>query len=92
MDTTGDDAHDSGHGVQALLALPVMAPVVALALGVSTTYTGLYVAVVYAGAMAASLAAGAAVARIGAVRVSQTGLVLCTAGLALCAVPYVSAC
>ena len=75
----------------ALLALPVMAPVVALALGVSTTYTGLYVAVVYAGAMAASLAAGAAVARFGAIRVSQTGLVLCTAGLALCAVPYVSA-
>jgi len=70
----------------ALLALPVMAPVVARALGVSTTYTGLYVAVVYAGAMAASLAAGAAVARFGAIRVSQTGLVLCAAGLGLCAV------
>jgi hypothetical protein len=47
----------------ALLALPVMAPVVAQALGVSTTYTGLYVAVVYAGAMLASLSAGATVAR-----------------------------
>jgi len=70
----------------ALLALPVMAPVVARALGVSTTYTGLYVAVVYTGAMAASLAAGAAVARFGAIRVSQTGLVLCAAGLGLCAV------
>lgn len=75
----------------ALLTLPVMAPVVALALGVSTTYTGLYVAVVYAGAMVASLAAGAAVARFGAIRVSQTGLVLCAAGLALCAVPSVPA-
>lgn len=32
----------------ALLALPVMAPVVARALGVSTTYAGLYVAVVLA--------------------------------------------
>lgn len=73
----------------ALLALPVMAPVVARALGVSTAYTGLYVAVVYAGAMAASLAAGAAVARFGAIRVSQAGLVLCAAGLALCAVPSV---
>ena len=73
----------------ALLALPVMAPVVAQALGVSTTYTGLYVAVVYAGAMLASLAAGAAVARFGAIRVSQAGLVLCAAGLALCAVPSV---
>jgi len=73
----------------ALLSLPVMAPVVALALGVSATYIGLYVAVVYAGAMLASLAAGAAVARFGAIRVSQTGLVLCAAGLALCAVPSV---
>jgi MFS family permease len=75
----------------ALLALPVMAPVVARALGVPTTYAGLYVAVVYAGAMAASLAAGAAVARFGAIRVSQTGLMLCAAGLALCAVPSVPA-
>ena len=75
----------------ALLALPVMAPVVALALGVSTTYTGLYVAVVYAGAMLASLAAGAAVARFGAIRVSQAGLVLCAVGLAMCAVPSVAA-
>ena len=75
----------------ALLALPVMAPVVARALNVSTAYTGLYVAVVYAGATAASLAAGAAVARFGAIRVSQAGLVLCAAGLGLCAVPSVPA-
>lgn len=75
----------------ALLVLPVMAPVVALALDVSTTYTGFYVAVVYAGAMVASLAAGTAVARYGAIRVSQAGLVLCAAGLALCAVPSVPA-
>ena len=75
----------------ALLALPVMAPVVARALSVSTAYTGLYVAVVYAGAMAASLAAGAAVARFGAIRVSQAGLLLCAAGLGLCAVPSVPA-
>ena len=75
----------------ALLALPVMAPVVARALSVSTAYTGLYVAVVYMGAMAASLAAGAAVARFGAIRVSQAGLLLCAAGLGLCAVPSVPA-
>ena len=72
----------------ALLTLPVMAPVVALALGVSAAYTGLYVAVVYAGAVLASLSAGAAVARFGAIRVSQVGLALCAAGLALCAVPW----
>jgi len=75
----------------ALLALPVMAPVVAVALGVSTAYTGLYVAVVYAGAMVASLAAGAAVARFGAIRVSQAGLLLCAAGLGLCVVPSLPA-
>lgn len=73
----------------AVLTPPVMAPVVAQALGVSTTYTGLYVALVYIGAMVASLAAGAAVARFGAIRVSQGGLVLCAAGLLLCALPSV---
>lgn len=72
----------------ALLTLPVMAPVVAPALGLPATLIGLYVAIVYAGAMAASLAAGAAVARFGAIRVSQAGLLLCAAGLALCAVPH----
>ena len=71
----------------AVLALPVIAPVVAPALGVSTTYTGLYVAIVYLGAMAGSLVGGAAVARFGAIRVSQAGLVLCAAGLALSAAP-----
>jgi MFS family permease len=75
----------------ALLALPVMAPVVARALGVTTAYTGLYVAVVYAGAMTASLAAGAAVARFGAIRVSQAGLLLCAAGLGLCTIPSLPA-
>jgi MFS family permease len=73
----------------ALLTLPAMAPRVAEAVGVSATYIGLYIAVAYAGAMAASLAAGAAVARYGSIRVSQAGLLLCAAGLALCAVPQV---
>lgn len=73
----------------AVLTPPVMAPVLAAALGVSAAYTGLYVAIVYAGAMVASLAAGAAVARWGPIRVSQAGLVLCAAGLVLCALPSV---
>lgn len=64
----------------AVLTLPVMAPAVAQALGASAAYTGVYVAIVYAGAMAASLAGGTAVARWGAIRVSQAGLVLCAAG------------
>lgn len=75
----------------ALLTLPVMAPVVAPALGVSAALVGVYVAIVYAGAMVASLGAGAVVGRFGAIRVSQAGLVLCAAGLALCAVPHVAA-
>jgi MFS family permease len=70
----------------ALLTLPVMAPVVGSALGVSSAYVGVYVALVYAGAMLASLSAGTAVARFGAIRVSQVGLMLCALGLALCAV------
>jgi len=70
----------------ALLTLPVMAPVVADALGVSSVYVGVYVAIVYVGAILASLAAGTAVARYGAIRVSQAGLLICALGLALCAV------
>lgn len=74
----------------ALLTLPVMAPVVGPALGVSAALVGVYVAIVYAGAMVASLGAGAVVGRFGAIRVSQAGLVVCAAGLALCAVPHVA--
>jgi len=72
----------------ALLTLPVMAPVVGQALAVSPALVGVYVAVTYAGAMAASLMGGDLVRRIGAIRVSQWGLVLCACGLLLCAVPW----
>lgn len=72
----------------ALLTLPVMAPVVAQDLQVSPALVGLYVSMTYAGAMAASLMGGATVNRLGAIRVSQWGLVLCAAGLLLCAVPW----
>ena len=75
----------------ALLTLPVMAPAVEQATGVPAAYVGVYVAIVYVGAIFASLSAGAAVARWGAIRVSQGGLVLCAAGLALCAVPSLGA-
>ncbi|MDB5956326.1 MFS transporter [Ramlibacter sp.] len=72
-----------------LLTIPAMAPRVAEALAVSAAYVGLYIALAYAGAMAASLAAGAVVARWGSIRVSQAGLLVCAAGLALSAVPAV---
>ena len=75
----------------ALLALPVMATVVAQAVGVSATLVGVFVALAYVGAIVSSLASGSAVARFGAIRVSQVGLVLCAAGLAACALPSVAA-
>ncbi len=75
----------------ALLAVPVMATVVAQALGVSATLVGVFVAIAYVGAIMASLASGSAVARFGAIRVSQAGLLLCAAGLVLCALPSLPA-
>jgi MFS family permease len=75
----------------ALLALPVMATVVAQAVGVSATLVGVFVALAYVGAIVSSLASGSAVARFGAIRVSQVGLLLCATGLAACALPSVAA-
>lgn len=75
----------------ALLTVPVMATVVAQALGVSATLTGMFVAVAYVGAILASLASGSAVARFGAIRVSQVGLVLCAVGLVVCMLPSLTA-
>jgi len=72
----------------ALLTLPVMAPVVAQDLHISPAMVGVYVSMTYAGAMAASLMGGATVNRLGAIRVSQWGLMLCAAGLLFCAVPW----
>lgn len=72
----------------ALLTLPVVAPVVAKDLNVSTTYLGAYVALVYFAAMIASLLGGAGVKRWGAIRLSQAGLVCSGIGLFLCAVPH----
>lgn len=75
----------------ALLTLPVMAPVAAKALEVSPALVGVYVAITYAGAMFASLTSGTTVSRLGPIRVSQLGLILCAIGLCLCAVPWLPA-
>jgi MFS family permease len=69
----------------AVLTVPAMAPAMAQSLGVSATLIGAYIAVVYSGAMIASLMAGPLVVRFGAIRISQLGLVVCAAGLALLA-------
>ena len=72
----------------ALLTLPAMAPAVARALGLSPALVGVYVALCYLAAMGSSLASGTLVRRLGAIRVSQYGLLMCTLGLLLCAVPW----
>jgi len=72
----------------ALITLPVVAPVVAQAIGVSTTYVGIYVGVVYLAAMFSSVLGGAAVKRWGAMRLSQACLLLTATGLVLCAIPH----
>jgi MFS family permease len=72
----------------ALLNLPVVAPEVAKAIGLSTNYLGAYVALVYFAAMVATLLGGAAVKRWGAMRLSQAGLLSAAIGLFLCAIPH----
>ena len=71
-----------------LITLPVVAPVVAKAIGVSTTYVGFYVAIVYLAAMFATILGGSAVKRWGALRLSQIALLSSATGLMLCAIPH----
>ncbi|OGA17147.1 MAG: hypothetical protein A3I63_05920 [Betaproteobacteria bacterium RIFCSPLOWO2_02_FULL_66_14] len=72
----------------AVYCAPVMAPVAARALGVSPERVGWFIAVVYLGSMLGSVTAGGWVARLGPIRVSQVGLALCLAGLAIAASAY----
>ena len=69
----------------AIYSTPVMAPVATREIGVSAAAIGYFVAVAYVGSMLGSAAAGGWVARFGPIRVSQVGLGLCLAGLALAA-------
>jgi len=71
----------------ALLTVPVMAPVLAPALGVPTAWVGGFIALGYLAAMLSSMVSGALVPRVGAIRISQTGLLLCATGLLLCTLP-----
>lgn len=69
----------------AVYCAPVMAPVVARDLQVAPSAIGWFIAIVYLGSMVGSVTAGGWVARFGPIRVSQVGLALCLAGLALAA-------
>ncbi len=75
----------------AALTLPVLAPAVAPALGVSPALVGVYIAILYVGATLSTLGGGSVVVRYGAIRVSQAGMVLATAGLVLCTVTWLPA-
>ena len=72
----------------ALLSVPVIASDLAPRLGVPLGWVGAYVALAYVAAMVASLVAGPVVARVGAIRASQLGLLCCALGLVLSAVPH----
>ncbi|MDH5210578.1 MAG: MFS transporter [Betaproteobacteria bacterium] len=69
----------------AIYATPVLAPVATHEIGVPAAAIGYFIAVAYVGSMLGSAAAGGWVARFGPIRVSQVGLALCLAGLALAA-------
>lgn len=71
----------------AVLTVPAMAPAFAERLGAPVSLLGIYVALIYAGAMAGSLMSGQTVRRYGAIRVSQAGLVICSAGLLMVLLP-----
>lgn len=63
----------------------MLAPVATREIGVQAAAIGYFIAVAYVGSMLGSAAAGGWVARFGPIRVSQVGLALCLAGLALAA-------
>lgn len=68
-----------------VLTVPVLAPAAARDLGVPAAYVGLYIAIVYGAGMFSSLACGDLIRRLGAIRVSQLCLLLCTAAALLAA-------
>ncbi|CAM4060345.1 MFS transporter [Bordetella muralis] len=72
----------------AALVVPVLAPAISAQTGVAGESIGIYVSLMYVGAMAGSLMAGGWVSRLGAIRASQLGLVLCAAGLLLSVAGY----
>ncbi len=68
-----------------------MAPVAAPAIGVASAAVGFFVSLVYLGSMVGTATAGGWVGRFGPIRVSQVGLILCLAGLALAATAWLPA-
>ncbi len=69
----------------ATLTVPVFAPAAAADIGLDPNTVGIFASIVYIGAMASSLLSGGLAPRYGAIRVSQVGLGLALAGIALTA-------
>lgn len=66
----------------AMLTVPVFAPDAAADLGLDVGFLGLYAAIAYVGSMTGALLGGGLVARLGAIRLSQLGLVVCALSVA----------
>jgi len=75
----------------ASLTLPVLAPELAVVLGVDASTIGYQVSIVYAGAMASAALGGRIVARLGACRTTQMALALVGMAMLLAMVPHVFA-
>ena len=69
----------------ATLTVPVFAPAAAADIGLDASNIGIFASIIYVGAMASSLLSGGLAPRYGAIRVSQIGLGISLAGLALTA-------
>jgi MFS family permease len=67
---------------------PILAPAASGETGITDTAIGLFTAIVFFVSSSSALIGGGYVARYGAVRVSQVGLLLTGAGLALCALAH----
>lgn len=74
-------------GTLAVLTIPALAPMVARALDVPTSYVGYQVSIVYLAAMLASLGAGTCVGYFGPCRSGQIAMLLNAAGCLLASMP-----
>lgn len=74
-------------GTLAVLTIPALAPMVARALDVPTSYLGYQVAILYLAAMIASLCAGTLVGWFGPCRTGQIAMLLNAAGCLLAGIP-----
>jgi len=76
----------NGFAYMSTLAVPVMAPTVAAAMGVETALVGGYVALIYTASTLSALGCGGFIVRYGALRMAQISLLLMGSGLMLSAI------